>query len=139
MSTALCKGVSIPKYTPKQIEKYRRRKYMAALEKIAKNLYKMFRNANTDMDTFVSKFETLFEGLKELEEPYLDSEYHRHLKAYIFGLYRDIVKEKNIDKDTFVAMKEREVSKLNRLQKTKAATTYKKEKHKRYAIRNEWE
>ncbi len=112
---------------------------MATLEKIAKNLYKMFRNEKTDIDTFVSKFDALFSILKKLEEPYLDSEYHRYLKAYIFRLYRDIVKEGNVDKEEFDTMREEEVGKLNRLQKMKQASSYKKEKHKQRALQNEWE
>ena len=40
------------RYTPKQIEKYRRQKYIAHLEKIGKNLFRMLRRPETSATDF---------------------------------------------------------------------------------------
>jgi len=43
------------KWTPRQIEKYNRQKYISFLEKITKNLFKMFRDKTISQDIFDKK------------------------------------------------------------------------------------
>jgi len=47
------------RYTDKQIEKYQRQRYITFLEKVTKNLFKMFRDEKTTQEQFLKKFEEL--------------------------------------------------------------------------------
>ncbi|MBD3789243.1 MAG: hypothetical protein IE885_02560 [Campylobacterales bacterium] len=118
------------KYTPKQIEKYNRQKYIAELEKISKNLFRMFRDANTDAENMASKLEQLKKKLDEKPPVYLDSEYLRQLKEYIVNIYEKICKSGTFDDKILDEMREGQMTALNRLQKLKNNTSYKKEKHR---------
>jgi len=44
------------RYTQKQIDKYNRQKYIVELEKISKNLFRMFRDEKVSAEDFVRKF-----------------------------------------------------------------------------------
>ncbi len=112
---------------------------MTTLEKIAKNLYKMFRDEKVKAQEFTLKFQRLKEMLASMPAPYMDSEYHRSLKSYIDALYERTVKNGEFDDTNLDRMREEEKSRLNRLQKTKLAASYKKEKHKRRTVESEWE
>ena len=51
------------RYTAKQIEKYQRQRYITFLEKVTKNLFKMFRDEKTTQEQFLQKFEALKKSL----------------------------------------------------------------------------
>ena len=126
------------RYTPKQIEKYQRQKYIAHLEKIGKNLFRMLRRPETSATDFRSRFSELMQKLDALETIRLDSEYLRESEAY----YRRFLSE--VDRDDFSQqdlqeIREAEMSNLNRLQKMKNRTSYRKEKHRERAKSDGWE
>jgi len=121
------------KYTPKQIEKYQRQKYISFLEKISKNLFKMFRNESTTQEQFLKKFYELKEKLDDLIEIRLDSEYHHQLKAYIEKLHQE-----TLGAFKFEESRENHMTQLNRLQKLKNGSSYKKEKHRHTSRDQDW-
>ena len=126
------------RYTQKQIDKFNRQKYIVELEKISKNLFRMFRDQNVLAQDFVVKFEQLKKKLEEKEEVHLESEYHQQLKEYIQRIYLQTCKvEVFTDKD-FSDMREAEMSNLNRLQKLKNGTSYKKDKHTPKRQNEDW-
>ena len=130
--------MNIARYTQKQIDKYQRQKYIGELEKVAKNLFRMFRDKSSTVHSFVTKFRILKEKLDEREETHLDAEYHRELKAYINRLYQQTCQNEAFGEDEFDDIREAEMSNLNRLQKMKNSVSYKKEKH-RTKHHEEWE
>jgi len=126
------------RYTQKQIDKFNRQKYITELEKVAKNLFRMFREDKTTATSFMVKFEQLKKKFDDRVEVHLDSEYHQQMKAYINRLYAQTCQlEEFTDKD-FLDMKEAEMSNLNRLQKLKNGTSYKKDKHRAKRQNEDW-
>jgi len=125
-------------FTPKQIEKFNRQKYINELEKISKNIFRMLRDTQTTASQFIRKFEELKEKFDKREDIRLDSEYHKHLKSYILRLYRDTCLNTEFNDKIFKDIKEPEMSNLNRLQKLKNATSYKKDKHKAKEKNQDW-
>ena len=127
------------RYTQKQIDKYNRQKYLGELEKVAKNLFRMFRDENIGSEEFVNKFKELKERLDTKEVSYLDSEYHNALKSYIERLYMQCcLNDTFCDSDLLLDIREAEMSNLNRLQKMKNGVSYKKEKHKSKHQHEDW-
>ena len=126
------------KYTQKQIDKFNRQKYITELEKISKNLFRMFREEKTTATSFTIKFEQLKKKFDERTEVQLDSEYHQQLKAYIIRLYTSITQKDTFTDKEFLDIKEAEMSNLNRLQKLKNSTSYKKDKHKSKRQNEDW-
>ena len=121
------------KYTPKQIEKYQRQRYITFLEKVTKNLFKMFRNEETTQEQFLKKFDELKKKLDEQVDIQLNSEYHHQMKAYIERLYNEVQSEFKLDDIRDINM-----THLNRLQKLKNGTSYKKDKHKYKEKNQDW-
>ena len=119
------------RYTPKQIEKYQRQRYITFLEKVTKNLFKMFRDEKTTQEQFLKKFDELKKKLDEQVEIQLNSEYHQQMKEYIERLDNELKAEFKLDD-----MREANMTLLNRLQKLKNGTSYKKDKH-RYKEKNQ--
>ena len=119
------------RYTPKQIEKYQRQRYITFLEKVTKNLFRMFRDETTTQEQFLKKFQELKKKLDEQVEIQLNSEYHQQMKAYIERLESELNDEFKLDD-----MREANMTLLNRLQKLKNGTSYKKDKH-RYREKNQ--
>lgn len=133
----LGKGVCI-RYSQKQIDKFNRQKYIAELEKVTKNLFRMLRDENVSSQQFMVKFEELKKKLDEKEAAQLDSEYHQQLQTYIERLYEQTC-EKIAFNDTHLNnIRDAEMSNLNRLQKLKNGTSYKKEKHKSKHKNEDW-
>lgn len=126
------------RYTEKQIEKFNRQKMINELEKISKNLFRMLRDDLVTADAFVEKFRTLKEKYDTRVEIHLDSEYHQHLKAYILRLYHDTCENEVITSKRFEDIRDAEMSNLNRLQKLKNGTSYKKDKHKNQDKNQDW-
>jgi len=125
-------------YTEKQIEKFNRQKYITELEKISKNLFRMLRDTHVTSKDFVLKFEQLKKKFDERAEVQLDSEYHRQLKAYITRLHKDTCANEVFDDKIFDDIRDAEMSNLNRLQKLKNGTSYKKDKHKSKRQNEDW-
>jgi len=131
------KGVLI-RYTQKQIDKFNRQKYITELEKISKNLFRMFRDENIAAQNFMVKFEQLKKKFDEKEVMHLDSEYHQQLQVYIERVYSQTCLLEGFDDKVFYAMREAEMSNLNRLQKLKNGSSYKKDKHKSKRQNEDW-
>lgn len=126
------------RYTQKQIDKFNRQKYIVELEKISKNLFRMFRDGNFTAEDFVKKFSQLKSKFDEKEEVQLESEYHQQLREYITRIYQNTcAAEAFTDKD-LSDIREAEMSNLNRLQKLKNGTSYKKDKHKSKRQNEDW-
>ena len=123
------------RYTPKQIEKYQRQKYISFLEKVSKNLFRLLRDENTTETQFCRTFDTLMQKLGELESIRLDSEYLQEIKNYIDRLY---LQTKEITDKEFEDIRAAEMSNLNRLQKLKKRTSYKKDKHRHGERDQDW-
>ena len=120
------------KYTPKQIEKYNQQKYLAFLDKITKNLFKMFRNPNVTQEKFMNKFIELKTKFDKLPQVHLNSEYHTQTKQYIETLYNNCMNGFRLDD-----IRDSGMTSLNRLQKLKNNMSYKKEKHKNKIMQDE--
>jgi len=131
------KGESI-RYTQKQIDKFNRQKYITELEKISKNLFRMFRDDKISAESFMVKFEQLKKKFDERVEIHLDSEYHQQLKVYINRLYAQTCGASEFSDKSFLDIREAEMSNLNRLQKLKNGTSYKKDKHKSKRQNEDW-
>jgi len=125
-------------FSQKQIDKFNRQKYITELEKISKNLFRMLRDDKTTATSFIVKFEQLKKKLDIREEIHLDSEYHQQLKTYIVRLYGQTCETETFSDKIFSDIREAEMSNLNRLQKLKNGTSYKKDKHKDRHKNEDW-
>lgn len=126
------------RYTQKQIDKFNRQKYITELEKISKNLFRMFRDEAVCSQKFMLKFEELKKKFDDKSEVQLDSEYHQQLKVYIERLYQQTCSVELFSDKSFDDIREAEMSNLNRLQKLKNGTSYKKDKHKAKRQNEDW-
>ncbi|MGB5506647.1 MAG: hypothetical protein WBM70_08180 [Sulfurovum sp.] len=126
------------RYTQKQIDKFNRQKYIVELEKVSKNLFRMFRDDNILAEDFVRKFGQLKKKFDEKVEVQLESEYHQQLKEYITRLHRQTCLAELFTDKNFSDIREAEMSNLNRLQKLKNGTSYKKDKHKSKRQNEDW-
>ena len=125
------------RYTAKQIEKYQRQKYITFLDKITKNLFRLLRHEEATAETFVAKLDEMMRQLSKLEKPRMDSEYMQQTQAYIERLHMDTQSE-GFDDARYAEIHEAEMSNLNRLQKLKNKSTYKKEKHRHGERDQDW-
>ncbi len=125
-------------YTQKQIDKFNRQKYITELEKVSKNLFRMFRDEKVSANDFLTKFRQLKKKFDEKNEIFLDSEYHQQLKAYIERLFLQTCGSEVFDDKVLADIREAEMSNLNRLQKLKNGTSYKKDKHKSKHKNEDW-
>lgn len=117
------------KYTQKQIDKYNRQKYISEMEKISKNLFRMFRDKNINSTEFKTRMSASILKLQERDEIRFDGEYHKTLKEYINQIGFKI-QNKEFDDIIFDEIRDVEMGNLNRLQKMKNNNNYKKDKHK---------
>ena len=125
-------------YTQKQIDKFNRQKYINELEKVSKNLFRMFRDEKLCAKDFLSKFRQLKKKFDEKNVIHLDSEYHQQLKAYIERPFLQTCGIEDFDDKILEDIREAEMSNLNRLQKLKNGTSYKKDKHKSKHKNEDW-
>lgn len=125
-------------YTQKQIDKFNRQKYITELEKISKNLFRMFRDTKITADSFMVKFEQLKKRFDDKESIHLDSEYHQQLKEYIQRLYQQTCLANSFEDKDLDDIRDAEMSNLNRLQKLKNESSYKKDKHKSKHKNEDW-
>lgn len=120
----------ISRYSPKQIEKYQRQKYISALTKCTKNLFKMFRDENLRLNNFKARFISLKEEIDKLSTLRLDSEHLKSTKEYIDTLYKKSIEDETFDQEALNSIKNSELSNLNRLQKMQNSKKYSKQKHR---------
>jgi hypothetical protein len=125
------------RYTPKQIEKFQRQKYITFLEKIFKNLFRLLRNEDTTAEKFSAKLQELMIKFEKLEKPRMDSEYMQQAHEYVERLYRDVSSD-GFDDERYADICEAEMSNLNRLQKLKNKSNYKKDKHRHGERDQDW-
>lgn len=125
-------------FTQKQIDKFNRQKYITELEKVSKNIFRMLRDEHVDSKDFVLKFEQLKKKFDKRIEIHLDSEYHQQLKVYITRLYHSTCLNDGFTDKNLEDIREAEMSNLNRLQKLKNGTSYKKDKHKSKHQNEDW-
>ena len=118
-------------YTPKQIEKYKRQKYISALSKCTKNLFKIFRSEVSNYESYKKRFSSLKEELDKLDKIRLDSEHSRKVDEYLKQLYKTTIEGQTLTEEQFQELKSVELSNLNRLQKLKNQKKYSKEKYKK--------
>jgi hypothetical protein len=98
----------------------------------------MFRDTKVGSQDFTVKFGQLKAKFDQREKVQLDSEYHQQLKRYIERLYTETCLDNQFDDEKLESIREAEMSNLNRLQKLKNATSYKKEKHKSKQQNEDW-
>ena len=125
------------RYTSKQIEKFQRQKYIIFLEKIFKNLFRLLRNEETTAEKFSAKLQELMIKFEKLEKPRMDSEYMQQAHEYVERLYRDVSSD-GFDDERYADICEAEMSNLNRLQKLKNKSNYKKDKHRHGERDQDW-
>lgn len=126
------------RYTQKQIDKFNRQKYITELDKMAKNLFRMFRDEKTNADKFMIKFEQMKKKFDEREEIHLDSEYFQQLREYIRRLHQQTCGQEEFTDKAFDDIRDAEMSNMNRLQKLKNSVSYKKDKHKDKRKNEDW-
>jgi len=117
-------------YTPKQIEKYKRQKFINALEKCTKNLFRLFKDDSSSVENYRKKFTQLKKELEKLDDIRLDTEYLNKTKEYISHLYKRTIENEDFNQEEYDNIKSSELSNLNRLQKMKNRTKYSKDKYK---------
>lgn len=98
----------------------------------------MFRDEKMSAEDFVTKFRQLKKKFDEKSAIHLDSEYHQQLKSYIERLFLQTCGNEGFDDKALSDIREAEMSNLNRLQKLKNGTSYKKEKHKSKHKNEDW-
>lgn len=98
----------------------------------------MFRNEGLAAADFVDKFKQLKEKLDLTESIPLDLEYYKELEKYFERLYHQIIHDETFNDAALHDIREAEMSQLNRLQKLKNSTSYKKEKHKSKIKSEDW-
>ena len=98
----------------------------------------MFRDSKINAESFIIKFKQLKKKFDERTEVHLDSEYHQQLKEYIVRIYAQTCEAEIFTDKKFSDIREAEMSNLNRLQKLKNGTSYKKDKHKSKRENEDW-
>lgn len=98
----------------------------------------MLRDVDVDAQRFIVKFEGLKKGFDAREATQLDSEYHKQLKSYIERLHSQTCTKEGFDDAALEDIREAEMSNLNRLQKLKNESSYKKDKHKSKHKNEDW-
>jgi len=98
----------------------------------------MFRDENVCSEAFTNKFTALKKKFDEKEAIHLDSEYHQQLKLYIERVYLQTCCVEAFSDKVFDDLRDAEMSNLNRLQKLKNGTSYKKDKHKAKHKEEDW-
>lgn len=104
-------------------DKHNRRKCINALEKMTKNMFRLFRNEETTAQQLVDRFTVLKKRIDQFADTHLDSEYHRAMRQYTTTLGNSISKEFDIN-----SIRASNMTQLNRIQKIKNSTNYMRDK-----------
>jgi len=126
------------RYTSRQIEQYRRRKYISLLEKTLKRLYKIFKNPASEPSELRNRLQNTIAELEKLEDLRLDSEHARHSESYLRELYGR-VRAEEFDAEAMEEMRDEQLGALNRLQKMKNRNSYSRSRQNRRAATERWE
>jgi hypothetical protein len=108
----------------KQLAKYQRQQCINLLEKMTKYLFRMFRAKQLTEEEIEKRFFILYDKLIQFKSTDLYAIYHREMRQYVdqvANIFRGNWNLTDIADD--------HMSRLNRLQKLKNASKYKKEKH----------
>ncbi len=114
----------------KDLDQYYRQKAINILEKITKSCFRMFRDKTTTKEQLIDRFFVLKEKLDALWVVYLDAEYHMEMRKHIEKLENTLQADFDLEK-----IREVQMTQLNRLQKLKNKTNYKKDKYRK---RSSW-
>lgn len=84
----------------------------------------MFRNPNVPYDEIERRFFELYNKLADFKNTYLYSSYHREMQLYVENIAKQFMngESEQIERETQMTV-------LNRLQKLKNMSKYKKDKH----------
>jgi len=104
-------------------DKFNRWKCINALEKMTKNMFRLFRDETTTNQQLIDKFTVLKKKIDQFADTHLDSEYHRAMRQYATTLNNTISKEFDINH-----IRASNAQQLNRIQKIKNSTDYKRGK-----------
>jgi hypothetical protein len=104
-------------------DKFNRWKCINALEKMTKNVFRLFRDETTTNQQLIDRFTVLKKRIDQFDETHLDSEYHRAMRQYATTLGNTISKEFNIDD-----IRSSNMTQLNRIQKIKNSTDYRRDR-----------
>jgi hypothetical protein len=113
--------------TPKQLDKFKRQRYIHFLEKAAKSLFSMFRDESVTQAQFLKKFAILRKKIDQWSDVSLDGEYLRALQAYV-GQLTKLVSHDFVLHD----IRAKQMTQLNRIQKIKNSTSYTRERNEKY-------
>jgi hypothetical protein len=105
-------------------DKFNRRKCINALEKMTKNMFRLFRDETTTNQQLIDRFTLLKKRIDQFDATHLDSEYHRAMRQYTIILGNTISKEFDID-----SVRASNMTQLNRIQKIKNSTDYTRDKN----------
>lgn len=98
----------------------------------------MLRHSETSASEFRKRFSELMKILDSLDSIRLDSEYLKRSEEYYRKLFAQINSD-SFDNKSLEDMREIQMSNLNRLQKMKNSSNYKKDKHKIKSRNDGWE
>lgn len=98
----------------KRLATFYRQKCINLLEKICKNLFRMFRDKDTTKEQLVERFSELYNKIKELPDVAVNHSYHREMKVYIDNISHILAHDFDLD-----AIRDQNMTALNRIQKVK--------------------
>ncbi len=110
--------------SPQQLAKHHRQQCINLLEKMTRYLFRVFRAKNIDEETIAKRFFVLYDKLMLFSSTQLYALYHREMRKYMETVAQIFHHEWSVDQ-----IADEHMSRLNRLQKLKNATKYKKDKH----------
>ncbi len=119
----------IRQYSKKQIERYRRQKYINLLNKCTRHLYRFFKDEKSLLEDYQKKFQELKQELDEFGDVIISSDHFKRMKEYIEALYRETVLNETFNQEEFDKIKALQASNLNRLQRMRNSLKYKKQKY----------
>jgi len=119
----------IRQYSKKQIERYRRQKYINLLNKCTRQLYRFFKDEKSQLQEYQKRFQTLKKELEAFNDVIISSDHIKRIKEYIENLYQETVLNKDFNQEKFDKIKALQASNLNRLQRMKNSLKYKKNKY----------
>jgi predicted RecB family endonuclease len=119
MTTTSPQGIS-----PQQLAKHHRQQCINLLEKMTRYLFRVFRAKNIDEQTIAKRFFVLYDKLMLLSSTQLYAVYHHEMRRYIDEVAQILRHDWSVDQ-----IADEHMSRLNRLQKLKNASKYKKDKH----------
>lgn len=103
-----------PRQTEKQIAKFKRQKCINLMEKLMKNLFRMFRDESIELPAIQKRFQTLKTKIDSLGDVPLHSAYNKAMKQYIDKLTTTLPVLQDLN-----SVRQTHLTHLNRIQKIK--------------------